>query len=674
VRAIIATVDPLVGRTVGGVRIDAKLGAGGMASVYAGSDQEAGGRRRAIKLLSVASHDHIQARFEREARIGHRLRDPLLVRVHRYGVSGDFHYMVMDLVEGEDLAHLLERTGPLRWAQAAAIGRDLARALAAVHELGMVHRDVKPQNILLDARGALKLADFGLALWRDGGKAELPGGLSLTRTGDAFGTPIYMAPEQFEDAKTVRPGADLYALGVVLFELVAGRAPFHATTPHDLARLHRDVQPPSLDALAGDAPDDLRALVARLLAKLPGERGGPAAKVGDELAAIAARGTAEPITLEVPPGSLASVWDPQAAPDERTEVPRRVRRRRARLVVFAGGLALLAGLAVAAFRAPWLRLQLADPEERSRYERVQSALVAVSEDPDELVRAIDDYLRDYGDDGLLREEVIDLSRTPVHLRENVYVVPRSGAEEPMVHVPGGTYTVGREGADGRTHSERRTVRLSGFLIDRGEVSNAAYEDFLAAWKAAGGGDPVHRCGNPSADHERPLDSERSPEPFGPVVGVTPWDAREFAEFYGRRLPSEDEWEVAASWDRKDGEPRPYPWGATEPNAEDDRYFANLWFAEWGEFSPDGEFVRQTTATGSFEFDDSPFGLIDAAGNASEWCAGRRPLPGKQPLRGGSIFTKTAEGALLTVRSEHDPTEPPPEVAGFRTVLPFEGSE
>ena len=106
-------VDPMLGRIIGGVTLESKLGAGGMAAVYAGRDDEAGGARRALKVLSVASPESFQVRFEREARIGQGLEHPLIVRVHRHGTSGDYRFMVMDLVEGEDLAELLaKRQGP----------------------------------------------------------------------------------------------------------------------------------------------------------------------------------------------------------------------------------------------------------------------------------------------------------------------------------------------------------------------------------------------------------------------------------------------------------------------------------------------------------------------------------------------------------------------------------
>ena len=679
-RSKITPVDPLCGRTIGGVNLQLKLGAGGMGSVYSGPDAEASGAQRAIKLLSLASHESLQARFEREARIGHRLRHPLLVGVHRYGVSGDYQYMVMDLVEGEDLGHVLQRTGALGWALVAAIGRDIARALQAVHVQGMVHRDLKPGNVLLDARGRIRLADFGLASWRSG-PPDLPDGVSLTRTGDVFGTPQYMAPEQFEDAKSAGPPADLYSLGVLLFEALAGRPPFQASTPHSLARLHREVPAPSLEALAADTPAELCQLVARLLAKSPAERPASAAEVADLLAQVAARGRGEPLPLHVPQGSRASLWhpDPDATvPQEHAPAPATpgpgspAGRRRAGLLVrlSAIGLAVLLGAVLLLAEGTWLRLRLASPEEQARWTAIQAARGRLTEHAAPLVEAIAAYQRDFAETGWLREEVGRLRRTPQLVRERVYLVPADGFRSAMIHVPGGTYQVGHEEGDGEALKRRHPVRLSGFLIDRDEVSNRRYEQFLAEWQHAGG---VHRCGDAQADHARPLrDRTLSPADDGPVVGTSPYDALEFALFMGRRLPSESEWEVAAAWDADAQSPRAYPWGPRVPNGTDQRYFANLSFAEFGTWLPEEErFLPQCAPSRSFEFDRSPLGLFDCAGNAAEWCQGNLPLPGKQPLRGGSLRTSDPRRALLAARREVDPTQPPPPEAGFRTVIPFE---
>ncbi len=659
--------DPLAGRTVGGVEIESRLGQGGMATVYAGKDLEQGGRRVAIKLLSVASPDTFQVRFDREARIGAGLDHPLVVRVHRFGVSGDYRFMIMDLVEGEDLSRVLRKRAPLHWSEAATIGRDVAHALNAAHQRGIVHRDLKPQNILVDKEGRLKLADFGLAHWREG-PADLPDGASLTATGDAFGTPAYMAPEQFRDAKSVGPPADLYALGVLLFEALAGRVPFNASTPVDLARLHREVAPPSLDALAAEAPEPLRRIVERLLEKDPRSRYGSALDVARALEECAAQG---PTSVGNWPDRTARGDAPTARPGDR--------RRRKQVVLAVLAATVVAGVLGWDSIRPYYRKYvlgtarrfLASPEERAKAEAMFEARRNVSKDSRAYIESIDDYLRDFGESGWFADVVLEFRRRPIALdaTKRRWLIPEDGAE--MVHVPGGTYTVGVEGGDDRAVTKLRTVKVAGFLIDAFEVSNRRFERYVAKWEALGVRKDTTDAPNPPAAMAR--SHGQSPEPNGPVIGTTPWDALAYAQDLGRRLPSEVEWEIAAAWDPAAGAPRPYPWGDKTPSEEAGRYLANLAFAGYGSFGADGTYVGECTAGGHFQADLSAFGCFDMGGNAAEWTSGPIPLPGKQPLRGGSFEVKDARAALASARREVDPRQPPLE-AGFRTVLPFEAPE
>ena len=651
-----------MGREIGGVRLEAKLGAGGMASVYAGVDVERRGVRCAVKVLSVASHEAYLERFRREAQIGAALDHSSLVRVHRSGVSGDFLFMVMDLVEGEDLAHVLDREGPLAWPQVAALGRDIARALGELHARGVVHRDLKPANVLLDGRGGLRLADFGLARWREA-PSDLRTEAPLTATGDAFGTPIYMAPEQFVDAKTTGPPADFYALGVILFEALTGQPPFRASRPHALAQLHRDVPPPSLDAQAADAPPALRAVIEDLLEKEPEARPAAAVEVADRLAGLVAGADTAPIPLEPPPGSTHRLW--RGGSGDSSTLPPRARPSRAG-VAAAVAVAATLGVGALVWAVPGLRVHLATAEERASYQALVAALSELDVAPAAFLGALDRYGRDFGQRGLLRDEVAALRERPHHLRANVYLVATDGAA--MIHVPGGRYAIGHRGppVEGVDLSPARTARLPGFLIDRAEVSNRRYERFWAEWTAAGA---AHRCGNDDLDHRLPEAGRRlSDAPDGPAVGLSPYDALEYARFHGRRLPHEDEWEVAASWDPQGNQARPYPWGASEPS-RDNPYLANLSLAEYGQVNEAGEFVTTCAPSGTFELDRSGFGLLDVAGNAAEWCQGDTSLPGDQPLRGGSIDTDGGRGALLAVRRVLAPERV--RLAGFRTVVPFE---
>lgn len=254
--------------------VQAELGEGGMGVVYRAVDDR--GQVVAIKRLhaSVATSPDLAARFEREAAAQAMLSHPNIAALHAVGVTNEGSmFFVMELIEGHDLATELEH-GPLTPGRALAIISQLLSALHHAHQFGLVHRDLKPENILLaqtEAGETVKVIDFGLVKMLNDvlGDAECQ---RLTRTGMVFGTPDYMAPEQIL-ATEVDPRTDLYAVGVVLFELLTGRRPFEFEEVTELWRAHLDAEPPSLasfDPSLGNS--DLEAIVRTLLAKRPDGR------------------------------------------------------------------------------------------------------------------------------------------------------------------------------------------------------------------------------------------------------------------------------------------------------------------------------------------------------------------------------------------------------------------
>ncbi|WP_344407349.1 protein kinase domain-containing protein, partial [Dactylosporangium fulvum] len=236
------------------------LGRGGMAEVRRGFDRRLE-RPVAIKVLHRAGLDDpaMLTRFDREARTVARLAHPNIVAVHDVGTDDGVPYLVMELVEGRSLAEALAG-GPLAVREVARVGTQVCDALAAAHAAGVVHRDVKPANILLSATGHVKVCDFGIA--------RLPGAaqVHLTASATALGTTAYMAPEQAASGQ-VDARADLYALGCVLFEMLTGRPPFTADTPVRVLWQHVHEQPAPVSALRPGVPPELDALVAALLAK-----------------------------------------------------------------------------------------------------------------------------------------------------------------------------------------------------------------------------------------------------------------------------------------------------------------------------------------------------------------------------------------------------------------------
>jgi eukaryotic-like serine/threonine-protein kinase len=256
-------------------RIDDFLGQGGMAQVFQGTDLTLD-RTVAIKVLSeqLAREPRSVQRFRREAQAAAGLSHPGIVAVYDTGSDGDIHYIVMENIAGQTLADVEHENGPLRPEQAVKIGEAVASALAHAHSKGIVHRDVKPGNIMITPSGAVKVMDFGIARALS---AE-----PLTRTTSIMGTATYLSPEQAR-GEPVDARSDLYSLGVVLYEMVTGRPPFAADTPVAVAYQHvqEDPQPPS--QLNPDLVPGLEAVVLKAMAKDRADRHQTADELADDL-------------------------------------------------------------------------------------------------------------------------------------------------------------------------------------------------------------------------------------------------------------------------------------------------------------------------------------------------------------------------------------------------------
>ena len=264
-------------RAIGGYRLFERLGRGGAGSVYRG--QAPDGSVVAIKLLydgrPLSAYE--RARFEVEARALTRLDHPGVVAVETYGVDAERAFLVLELIEGESLDAVLERSGPLPIPEATALAVELAVILAAVHERGVIHRDVKPANVMLDQARRPRLTDFGLA-------KDLHSSLTgPTRTGAFLGTPGFWAPEQVSGEGAVDPRADVYAVGATLYALLTGRPPVEGQDLTELlvATATRPPTPPSRHR--PEVGPRLEAVVLRCLAKAPRDRYPSAAELAGAL-------------------------------------------------------------------------------------------------------------------------------------------------------------------------------------------------------------------------------------------------------------------------------------------------------------------------------------------------------------------------------------------------------
>src|SRR5216110_3945212 len=278
-----AVSDTLIGTVFDGrYRIERKLGTGGMADVYLAEDQELG-RPVAIKILNDrhAQDDQFVERFRREAKNAAGLSHPNIVSIYDRGEAEGSYYIAMEYLDGRTLKELLVRNGPPPIPIAIDYARQVLAAIGFAHRNGIVHRDIKPHNVVVGRDGRLKVTDFGIAR---------SGASEMTEAGSIVGTAQYLSPEQARGAP-VDARSDLYSLGIVLYEMLTGTVPYTGDTPVEIAMKHLTAVPDPPSKLRSDIPHDLDAVVMRALAKDPEQRYGSAEEMDADLARVA-RGVA----------------------------------------------------------------------------------------------------------------------------------------------------------------------------------------------------------------------------------------------------------------------------------------------------------------------------------------------------------------------------------------------
>jgi eukaryotic-like serine/threonine-protein kinase len=274
-----ATTDSLINTLFDGrYRILRRLGRGGMADVYLAEDEELG-RRVAIKILNErhAADEQFVERFRREATNAAGLSHPNIVSIYDRGEAEGTYYIAMEYLEGSTLKDIVTRRGPLPVGEAIGFTRDILDALKVAHRKGIVHRDIKPHNVMCDADGRVKVTDFGIAR---------AGASQMTEVGSIIGTAQYLSPEQARGG-VVDARSDLYSVGIVLYELLTGTVPFTGDTPVEIAMKHLSTVPEPPSARRPDVPQALDQIVLRALAKDPDERYQTAEEMDAELARVA---------------------------------------------------------------------------------------------------------------------------------------------------------------------------------------------------------------------------------------------------------------------------------------------------------------------------------------------------------------------------------------------------
>ncbi len=278
-KASAADEDPLLGRELGGCRIESILGEGGMGVVYRGVDLSLD-RQVAIKVLPprVMKKKMLVERFHREARAAAQVEHPNIVQVYRVGEEGDRHYIVMQYVKGQALSDLLQEKGKIEYRRATRMIFDVTKGLAHAHEHGIIHRDIKPDNIMITEKGEVKLADFGLA-------RELKTDSEISQTGQVLGTPYYMSPEQCQGER-VDGRSDLYALGATFYYMLTGVRPFSGDTPYEVILKHMKEPLTDPRVHVPGLPQDLVEIVQTLMAKTASKRMASAEALAERLESI----------------------------------------------------------------------------------------------------------------------------------------------------------------------------------------------------------------------------------------------------------------------------------------------------------------------------------------------------------------------------------------------------
>jgi formylglycine-generating enzyme required for sulfatase activity len=666
----------IIGDTVldGRYQLEFRIGQGGMGAVYKAHHIFIK-TQHAIKIILpdlVGNDPSLVTRFRQEAMAAAAIHHPNIIAVTDFGVvRGTTPFLVMEFVKGRSLHDIISAEGRLSPARAYEILAPVCAGLEAAHRQGIVHRDLKPLNILIKddvpMNEGVKILDFGLAKIKSG---ELLGSFIAAQTTGMMGSPLYMSPEQWSDEEP-DARADIYSLGVILYQMLTGEVPFKGTSIPSIMNKHLTQAPARLAALGVNVPPAIETVVRRALEKEPAKRPQSAKEFVkefyDALAASADGATmvniavpeAEPITVvdTNPAVSFGAATGEEAAATNYEAREGNVAVTSDDIFVGTDGAKTQVGGAAA-----YTKDLRGEPRPKSTARETAANLSAKAASFDNATRAMTaDSLASQTKDASAFETQVSISSMPLaptaspsrkwmsvsigavlcvalvsfavvglYLRShttstaltnsatnsNSTGVPTQKIKPDLVSIPGGTFKMGRDdlasqnSAAALVQTPAHEVSVKSFAMDRTEVTNAEYAQFVQ-----------------ETGHAPPTDWNGNAPPPGrekyPVANVDYNDAVAFAEWRSKRdgatyrLPTEEEWEYAARGGSKDFL---YPWG-------------NQWLDGFANVGTGDETKDAPKPVGSFAQGASPFGVLDMIGNVWEWTSSHASVyPGNNRIK------------------------------------------